>query len=101
MNASTSHHSLVVSVRRFLVAAMVAFALTLVLASVSVAAVHEGTQRVAVQADAVASARDDCLAGRSRTGTSALRLGVDPAPSCATLLGHTADDGRRSPGVQP
>jgi hypothetical protein len=100
MNASWSRHSFLTSGRRFLVAAMVAFALTLVLASVSVAAVHEGTQRVAVQADAVASARDDCLAGRSRTGTSALRLGVDPVPSCATLLG-AADDGRRSPGVLP
>lgn len=99
MNASSSRHSFLASVRRFLVA-LVAFALTLVLASVSAAAVHEGTPRVAVQADAVPSARDDCLAGRSRTGTSALRLGVDPVPSCATLLGH-ADDGRHSPGVLP
>ena len=100
MNASSSRHSFLASVRRFLVAALVAFTLTLVMASVSVAAVHEGTQRVAVQADAVPSARDDCLAGRSRTGTSALRLGVDPVPSCATLLVH-ADDGRHSPGVLP
>jgi hypothetical protein len=85
---------------RFLVAALVAFTLAPVIASVSVAAVYEGTPPEAVQAEAVPSARDDCLAGRSRTGTSALRLGVDPVPSCATLLG-AADDGRRSPGVLP
>lgn len=101
MNASSSHHSFVASVRRFLVAALVAFTLTLVTASVSVAAVYEGTPRVAVQAEAVPTARDDCLAGRRRTGTSALRLGVDPVPSCATLLSHTADDGRHSPGLLP
>lgn len=100
MNASSSHHSFVASMRRFLTVAALALTLTLVSAGVSVAAVHEGTPRVAVQAEAVPTARDDCLAGRRRTGTSALRLGVDPAPSCATLLGH-ADDGRRSPGVQP
>jgi hypothetical protein len=100
MNASSSRHSFVASARRVLIAALLALTLTLVTASVSVAAVHEGTPRVAVQAEVVPSARDDCLAGRRRTGTSALRLGVDPVPSCATLLGH-ADDGRHSPGVLP
>jgi hypothetical protein len=99
MNAS--HHLFAASVRRFLAVAALALTLTLVSAAVSVAAVYEGTPRIAVQAEAVPSARDDCLAGRRRTGTSAVRLGVDPVPSCATLLGHTADDGRRSPGVLP
>lgn len=99
MNAS--HHSFAASMRRFLTVAALALTLTLVSAGVSVAAVFEGTPRVVVQADVVPSARDDCLAGRRRTGTSALRLGVDPVPSCATLLSHTAYDGRRSPGVQP
>ena len=98
MNAS--HHSFAASMRRFLAATALALTLTLVSAGVSVAAVHEGTTCVAVQAEAVPTARDDCLAGRRRTDTSALRLGVDPVPSCATLLG-AADDGRRSPGVLP
>lgn len=99
MNAS--HHSFAASMRRFLTVAAFALTLTLVSAGASVAAVYEGTPRIVVQAEAVPSPRDDCLAGRRRTGTSALRLGVDPVPSCATLLSHTADDGRRSPGVQP
>lgn len=98
MNAS--HHSFVASMRRFLTATALALTLTLVSVGVSVAAVYEGTPRVAVQAEAVPTARDDCLAERRRTGTSALLLGVDPVPSCATLLGH-ADDRRRSPGVLP
>lgn len=100
MNASSSHHSFVASMRRFLTVAALALTLTSVSASVSFAAVHEGTPRIAVQAEAVPTARDDCLAGRRRNGTSALRLGIAPAPSCATLLVHTAD-GRRSPGAQP
>jgi hypothetical protein len=100
MNASSSRHSLITSMSRFLVAALVAFTLAPVIASISVAAVYEGTPPEAVQAEAVPSARDDCLAGRSRTGTSALRLGVDPVPSCATLLGGGGDS-RRSPGMLP
>lgn len=102
MNALTSKHLLPTSLGRVIAVALVALTLMLVSVDISVAVLDEGTPSISVTAEPVPSARDDCRAGRRRTGTSALRLGVDPAPNCGALLAHSDDIvGRGSPGVQP
>lgn len=86
---------------RTIAAALMALTLTLITANVSIAAVDDGIPTTSVRAEAPPSAREDCLAGRRRTGTSALRLGADPVPSCAILMADSGVGDRRSPGVQP
>lgn len=94
MNATILDHQLLAHTIRVIGVALVMLAMVLLTAEVSVAIVDEGAPSILERAETSRTARDDCLAGRRRTGTSAFRLGVDPVPSCSVLLAQ------QTPGAQ-
>jgi hypothetical protein len=85
MNATASNRTLLAHITRLAHVALLALALLMVTPGIS-AAVDERSPALTASAVMSPTARDDCIAGRHRTGTSAFRLGIDPAPTCDVLF---------------